>query len=112
LLRESGKKLGDLPERYRKGFLTEGLFRYSRHPNFFCEISIWWVQFLFSASSVGLNYTGLGALLLNLLFLGSTALTEKISSEKYPLYTKYQKTTSKLIPLPSSEPIKTESKKD
>lgn len=112
LLRESGKKLGDLPERYRKGFLTEGLFRYSRHPNFFCEISIWWVQFLFSASSVGLNYTGLGALLLNLLFLGSTALTEKISSEKYPLYTEYQKTTSKLIPLPSGEPTKAESKKD
>ena len=23
------------------GFLTAGLFRYSRHPNFFCEIAMW-----------------------------------------------------------------------
>lgn len=72
---------------YKRGFITDGLFKYTRHPNFFCEISMWWVIYFFSVSSSGLNLSGIGALLLNLLFLGSTALTEKISCEKYPAYT-------------------------
>lgn len=29
---------GDL----KRGFLSHGLFRYSRHPNFFAEMGIWW----------------------------------------------------------------------
>jgi steroid 5-alpha reductase family enzyme len=103
LLKDNDNDLQKLPERYRKGFITDGLFRYSRHPNFFCEINIWWIQFAFSVSSVGLNPSGIGALLLNLLFLGSTALTEKISTEKYPQYVNYQKRVSKLIPLPSND---------
>jgi steroid 5-alpha reductase family enzyme len=72
--------LEKLPAKFRKGFATEGLFAYTRHPNFFCEIMIWYVQYLFSHNSVGCNWSGLGAVLLNLLFLGSTALTEKIST--------------------------------
>lgn len=60
---------------YKRGFITTGLFQYTRHPNFFCEISMWWVIYLFSVSSSGVNLSGIGALLLNLLFLGSTALT-------------------------------------
>jgi steroid 5-alpha reductase family enzyme len=39
-----------------------------------------------------------GAALLNLLFLGSTALTEKISLEKYPAYKHYQNEVSRLLP--------------
>jgi len=64
-----------LPFPYKRGFIKDGLFSISRHPNFFCEISIWWAVYLFSVSSMGWNYSFLGALLLNLLFLGSTALT-------------------------------------
>jgi steroid 5-alpha reductase family enzyme len=59
---------------------------------------MWWVMYFFSVVSDGWNLSGLGALLLNLLFLGSTALTEKISSEKYPAYKEYQKEVSMLIP--------------
>jgi steroid 5-alpha reductase family enzyme len=79
-LKQNGNSLANLPAEYKKGFITDGLFRYSRHPNFFCEISMWWVMYLFSVVSTGLNLSGIGALLLNLLFLGSTPLTEMISS--------------------------------
>lgn len=89
-----------LPAKYRIGFVTEGLFKYSRHPNFFCEISIWYVMFLFSYNSVGLNWSLGGPVLLHLLFLGSTGLTEKISSQKYPKYKQYQESTSRFLPLP------------
>ena len=88
---------GERPER---GFLTTGLFRYSRHPNFFCEQAMWWTYYVFSiAAGAGwLTWTITGAVLLTLLFQGSTWLTEKISLRKYPDYAYYQETTSRLMP--------------
>ncbi len=81
-------------------FLTSGLFRYSRHPNFFCEQAQWWVIFAFGAIAAGsvLQWTVAGAVLLTLLFIGSTAFTESITKSKYPEYADYQRTTSALIP--------------
>lgn len=72
------------------GFCSSGLFSYSRHPNFFCEISLWYIFFLFTVESGGLlNWSLIGSVLLNLLFLGSTPFTEAITSEKYPKYAEY-----------------------
>ena len=84
-------------------FLTRGLFRYSRHPNFFCEISMWWCIYAYSVTAgAGLyNFTLVGPVLLTLLFQGSTTMTEGITLAKHPSYAKYQSTTSRLIPLPS-----------
>ena len=81
-------------------FITTGLFRYSRHPNFFCEQAMWWTYYVFSiAAGAGwINWTITGAALLTLLFQGSTGLTEKLSLRKYPAYADYQRTTSRLIP--------------
>lgn len=89
---------------YKRGFLTSGLFNYSRHPNFFCEMSIWWTVYLFSVSASGMyfNWTIFGAVFLTLLFQASTKLTEDISISKYPEYIIYQTHTSRFIPLPSS----------
>merc|ERR1712224_371584 len=80
----------------RRGFLTQGLFAYSRHPNFFAEQCLWWIVYLFSvaASGLAINWAIAGAALLSMLFQGSTAFTEDITSSKYPLYRFYQKTTS------------------
>jgi len=82
------------------GFCTSGPFAYSRHLNFFCEMSIWYIFYGFTVSSGSAlyNYTIVGAFVLSLLFQGSTNMTEKLSIEKYPLYAEYQKTTSRLIP--------------
>lgn len=83
-------------------FLTRGLFRYSRHPNFFCELAMWWCIYLFSVAATGqwLNPSIAGALFLTLLFHGSTAFTEELSLARYPAYAEYQRTTSRLWPLP------------
>lgn len=85
---------------YGPQFLTRGLFRYSRHPNFFCEVSMWWTFYLFSVSSGAgwLNAAIAGPLVLTLLFHGSTRFTEALSRAKYPSYADYQRTTSRLIP--------------
>ena len=97
---ENKKKIiasGAVPE---KRFLTTGLFKYSRHPNYFFEISQWWVLYLIGCNSIGLLFqrTIVGAVLLTLLFVGSTRFTEKLSLEKYPEYADYQATTSAVIP--------------
>jgi steroid 5-alpha reductase family enzyme len=83
-------------------FLQSGLWRYSRHPNFFFEQAQWWALFLFGAISGGslLQWTALGPFLLTVLFIGSTRFTESISSSKYPDYAVYQQATSAIIPLP------------
>ncbi len=81
-------------------FCTTGLFRYSRHPNFFCEQTIWWAFYLYSVAATGewLNVTLIGPVALTGLFNGSTNFTEQITLSKYPSYAEYQRSTSRLIP--------------
>jgi steroid 5-alpha reductase family enzyme len=80
-------------------FLTTGLFRYSRHPNFFFEQTQWWSIALFGVAAAGaLPWTVAGALLLSALFVGSTMFTEGITRSKYPDYAGYQATTSAVVP--------------
>ena len=85
---------------YRRGFITSGLFRYSRHPNYFAEVSIWWVFYLYAPAASGewLHWTIIGAVLLTLLFQGSVRFTESITAEKYPEYGEYRRRVSALIP--------------
>jgi steroid 5-alpha reductase family enzyme len=81
-------------------FLQSGLFRFSRHPNYFFELAQWWVVFLFGAvagRSV-LEWTVIGPILLTLLFVGSTRFTEKISLSRYPEYELFQRSTSAVVP--------------
>ncbi|KAJ1654103.1 hypothetical protein IWQ61_005905 [Dispira simplex] len=35
----------------QRGFLTRGLFSLSRHPNFFCEMALWWTLVLFAVAA-------------------------------------------------------------
>jgi steroid 5-alpha reductase family enzyme len=81
-------------------FVRTGLFRYSRHPNYFFEQAQWWVVFLFAIIATGSPWqpTVAGAVLLSLLFVGSTRFTESISRSRYPEYARYQATTSAVIP--------------
>lgn len=95
-----GKKLEELPEPYCKGFNTRGLWNVSRHPNYLGEQGVWVAFYLFSvAAGIGIfNWSVIGALLLIVLFLGSSAFAEEISRSKYPLYADYCKKVGKFFP--------------
>ncbi len=94
------KKLGGAD--FTPRFLQTGLWRWSRHPNFFFEQAQWWALFLFGAIAAGslVQWTALGATLLTLLFVGSTRFTESITLGKYPEYAHYQARTSAVVPWP------------
>lgn len=94
-LRDAGLDVG-------KPYMDSGLFRFSRHPNYFCEMGMWVVVYLFaiSASNTVVHWTGLGCLLLIALFEGSIRLTEEISAGKYPGYRDYQAAVPRLVPVP------------
>lgn len=87
--------------KYKRGFIAEGLWKFSRHPNYFAEQSIWVVFYLFSVAATGswFNWTICGAILLILLFQGSANFSEGITVQKYPEYKDYQKRVSKFIPM-------------
>lgn len=96
----SGRKLEELPAPYNRGFNTTGLWRVSRHPNYFAEQSIWVSFYLFSivAGSGILNWSVCGAVLLILLFMGSSTLGEHISKSKYPEYGEYIRKVNRYFP--------------
>lgn len=81
-------------------FVQTGLFRYCRHPNFFFEQAQWWTIFAFGAIAAGSpwQWTVAGAVLLTLLFAGSTRFTESISLGRYPEYADYRRSTPAVIP--------------
>lgn len=83
-----------------RGFNVSGLWAWSRHPNFACEMGIWitfyhWAGF---AAHNLVNWTGFGTIGYVLIFLGSTPLTEWISAGKYPEYKEYQKLVGMFVP--------------
>lgn len=86
---------------FRKGFLDQELWAWSRHPNYFAEQAIWICFYCFSIAASGqwLNWSITGSLLLMILFAGSSKFSEEISAEKYPEYAEYQRRVPRFIPL-------------
>lgn len=80
-----------------------GLWRYSRHPNYFFQSLLWWGLFL-AALPAPWGWTTIVAPLAMLCFLlkiTGIPLTEQLAVEKRgDLYRDYQRTTSAFVPLP------------
>ena len=79
--------------------LTSGLWRYTRHPNYFGDAAVWWGFGLFSVAS-GAYWHALPALLMTYLVLkvsGVSLLEESLSKVK-PGYEDYARRTSAFIP--------------
>jgi steroid 5-alpha reductase family enzyme len=85
--------------RIQLGFNTYGLWRFSRHPNYVCELGQWIVLYLVLPAATGAHHwSGLGALVLVLLFIGSTRMAEGITSSKYPAYALWKRATPAWLP--------------
>lgn len=97
---KEGRKLEELPAPYDKGFNTTGLWDRSRHPNYFAEQAIWASFYIFSigAGTGIVNWSIIGALLLIVLFQGSSSLAEEISGGKYPQYEEYCRRVPRFFP--------------
>ena len=86
----------------RGGVLNTGLWRYTRHPNYFGELCQWWGLYLIALETpwawIGLP----GPLLYSWLVInvtGQRTLDKKLAREK-PGYAEYMRATSGLIPRP------------
>ncbi len=96
-------------EKVVQPFITTGLFRYSRHPSYLCEIGMWSAFNLFAVSASGqwLHWTGLGIALLSMQLLGVIRMTERLSEKKYPAYARYKSRTPALLPFRVRIPLET-----
>ncbi len=91
----------------RGRFITSGLWRYSRHPNYFGEMLVWWGLFVFTVPFLdGAAFAvviGPVFITLLLLFVSGIPLLERSAEAKYghdPSYREYRRRTSILVPLP------------
>ena len=91
----------------RGRFVTSGLWRYSRHPNYFGELLVWWGLFVFVVPVLhGAAFAvviGPIFITLLLLFVSGLPLVERSADEKYgsdEAYREYKRRTSILVPLP------------
>jgi steroid 5-alpha reductase family enzyme len=82
--------------------MNKGLWRYSRHPNYFGECCVWWGFYLI-ALSVGADWTLFSPLMMTFLLLkvSGVALLEKDMMERRPAYRDYIKSTNAFFPGPS-----------
>ncbi|MDH4261049.1 MAG: DUF1295 domain-containing protein, partial [Gammaproteobacteria bacterium] len=82
--------------------MESGLWRYTRHPNYFGNACIWWGLWLVACDAPGLWWTAIGPALMTLLLLkvSGVALLEKSLVASNPQYGEYQRRTSSFIPWP------------
>ena len=82
--------------------LDTGLWRYSRHPNYFGDACVWWGLFLFAAHHwIGL-LTVVSPLVMTAVLARGTGkpMTERRMMSSRPGYAGYARTTSGFVPMP------------
>jgi steroid 5-alpha reductase family enzyme len=81
--------------------MTSGLWRYTRHPNYFGEVTLWWGIWLMTLSLTGGWMTIIGPLTITFLILkvSGIPMLEKPYEERAD-FQEYQRHTSAFVPLP------------
>ncbi len=87
--------------RSRGGVMQKGLWRYSRHPNYFGDFLVWWGLGIASLAT-GARWTLAGPALMTVLLLRVSGVTllEKTIGERRPAYAAYAARTSPFFPRP------------
>jgi len=86
--------------------LSTGLWRYTRHPNYFGDALVWWGLFGIAAATPWGSWTAFGPLLMTFLLVrisGIPMLEERLRTSR-PGYADYVARTSAFIPRPPRPP--------
>ena len=82
--------------------MDRGLWRYTRHPNYFGDSVVWWGHFLIAAASPVMIWTVVSPLIMTFLLtrVSGVPLLERSMARRKPGYTEYMARTSGFFPLP------------
>lgn len=89
--------------KYPKQLITSGIWRFSRHPNYFGEMLVWWSIYLFTLNSLSAwqHLAVIGPLYISalLLFVTGVPTLEKQYAAKYgEIWAAYKRKTNLLLP--------------
>jgi steroid 5-alpha reductase family enzyme len=84
---------------------TGGVWRYTRHPNYFGDASVWWGHYLVAAAS-GAWWTVFSPILMTFLLVrvSGVSMLESALRDSKPGYREYIASTSAFFPLPPRRP--------
>jgi len=82
--------------------MDRGLWRYTRHPNYFGDATLWWGLGCFALATTGSLWTLFGPVLMSFLIVkvSGVALLEKGLGDTKPKYREYVRRTSAFFPRP------------
>ncbi len=82
--------------------MDRGLWRYTRHPNYFGDFCVWWGVWLVALTATATWWTFIGPVVMSMLLIrvSGAALLEKDIGERRPGYREYIERTSGFVPRP------------
>jgi steroid 5-alpha reductase family enzyme len=82
--------------------MDRGLWRYTRHPNYFGDFLVWWGLFAVSLSGLGTLWTVVSPIVMTVLLvrISGVALLEKKLKSRSPEFVDYARRTSAFLPWP------------
>jgi len=82
--------------------MDQGLWHYTRHPNYFGDFCVWWGLWLVALPAGGTWWTLIGPVVMSTLLIrvSGKALLERDMAERRPKYADYVNRTSGFFPLP------------
>ena len=82
--------------------MDRGLWRYTRHPNYFGDFCVWWGLWLVALTAGGTWWTAVGPIVMTVLLtrVSGKALLERDMASRRPGYADYVARTSGFLPLP------------
>jgi len=85
--------------------MDRGLWRYTRHPNYFGDFCVWWGLYLIAAAG-GAGWTCLSPLLMSVLLMKVSGVTllESTITHRRPAYEAYRARTNAFFPGPPRSP--------
>ena len=86
----------------RSAVMDRGLWRYTRHPNYFGDACFWWGIYLIAAARAPGALTALSPVVMSVLLTRGSgkALLERDIADRRPGYADYVRRTSGFVPLP------------